>query len=539
MKFKRWVSIILSIIVISVLLVGCANKSNSDVVSNEKISYEINSTKNSDNKVETNKFNLGTSEMVIRGKSIPFNMEGIISVPENIKEKAPVVLIFHGQHGDGENDFEDGFKYLTEDLARNGIIGVSIDTSTNYTFKYGEPVENERITYLAQTYIQTFKAINEGKKNGFGLYLKDKVDLNNIGLIGHSVAGSGVIKIAEEQIQKGFKGIKGIISLTPAYNSPIEKFPDIPTAIIVSEYDGDVVHSGDDIFYNISLDKNRKSPLGLTYLVGGNHNAYNSVLGEKEFSKPQTTNGTYPEKLGEEEHRDFFSNYAVDYMKSIFGFNSSESPIFNKKGLPYKMYGYQTLNKVEYSESVELFNKKTFKNINLNNVDAKELVESERLDKDTAKIFISTGVNENLDLLQVDWKSKNGKVELPLNNNNLGDYSALKFRWALNSPSKLNNKGDIVSFKISLVDSKGKESSIIVENDKVSAMKYFEGEVIKDEYVEGKFMEFWSRYTPISDTVIPLDKFKNINLSNIKNVTIEFESPETGSIMLNKIVGIK
>ncbi|MCC0639526.1 MULTISPECIES: hypothetical protein [unclassified Clostridioides] len=539
MKFKRWVSIILSIIVISALLVGCTNKSNSDTVSNEKISYEINSTKNSNNKVETNKFNLGTSEMVIRGKSIPFNMEGIISVPENIKEKAPVVLIFHGQHGDGENDFEDGFKYLTEALAKNGIIGVSIDTSVNYTFKYGEPVENERITYLAQTYIQTFKDINEGKKNGFGLYLKDKVDLNRIGLIGHSVAGSGVIKIAEDQIQKGFKGIKGIISLTPAYNSPIEKFTDIPTAIIVSEYDGDVVHSGDDIFYDISLDKNRKSPLGLTYLVGGNHNAYNSVLGEKEFSKPQTTNGTYPEKLGQEEHRDFFSNYAVDYMKSIFEFDSSESPIFNKKGLPYKMYGYQTLNKVKYSESVELFNKKTFKNISSSNVDIKELVESERLNKDTAKIFINTGVNEDLDLLQVDWKSESGKIELPLNNNNLGAYSALKFRWALNSPSKLNNKDNVVSFKLSLVDSKGKESSIIVENDKVSAMKYFEGEVIKDEYVEGKFMEFWSRYTPISDTVIPLEKFRNINLSNIKNVTIEFESPETGSIMLNKIVGIK
>lgn len=539
MKFKKLVSIILSIIVISSTLVGCTNKSNSDTVSNEKISYEINSTKNSNNKVETNKFNLGTSEMVIRGKSIPFNMEGIISVPENIKEKAPVVLIFHGQHGDGENDFEDGFKYLAEDLARNGIIGVSIDTSINYTFKYGEPVENERITYLAQTYIQTFKDINEGKKNGFGLYLKDKIDLNNIGLIGHSVAGSGVIKIAEDQIQKGFKGIKGIISLTPAYNSQIEKFPDIPTAIIVSEYDGDVIHSGDDIFYNISLDKNRKSPLGLTYLVGGNHNAYNSVLGEKEFSKPHMTNGTYPEKLGKEEHRDFFSNYTVDYMKSIFGFESSESPIFNKKRLPYKMYGYQTLNKVEYSESVELFNKKIFKNINSNNIDTKELVESERLNKDTAKIFINTGVNENLDLLQVDWKSESGKIELPLNNNNLGNYSALKFRWALNSPSKLNNKDDVVSFKLSLVDSKGKESSIIVENDKVSAMKYFEGEVIKDEYVEGKFMEFWSRYTPISDTVIPLDKFKNINLSDIKNVTIEFKSPETGSIMLNKIVGIK
>ncbi|KPI49352.1 hypothetical protein KW94_16010 [Clostridioides difficile] len=539
MKLKKWISMILSIVVISSLFVGCTNKSNSSVASNEKITYEIKSTKNNDNEIESNKFSLGTSEMVVRGKTIPFKIEGIISAPKDIKEKAPIVLIFHGQHGDGENDFEDGFKYLTEDLAKNGIIGVSIDTSVNYTFQYGEPVENERITYLTQAYIKAFQDAYDGSKNGFGIYLKDKVDLDNIGLIGHSVAGSGVLKIAQDQIQKGFKGIKGIISLTPAYNSPIEKFPDVPTAIIVSEYDGDVIHSGDDVFYDISLDKNRKSPLGLTYLVGGNHNAYNSVLGEKEFSPPRDTDGTYPEKLGKEEHREFFSNYAVDYMKSIFDFDDSESPIFSKKGLPSKMYGYQTLNKVKYSGSLELFNKKSFENIDSSNVDTKELVESERLDKDTAKLFSNISSSENLDLLQVDWKSKDGKIELPLNNKNLKDYSALKFRWALNSPSELNSRDKIVSFKLSLVDSKGKESSVTLDNDKVSAMKYFEGKAVRDEYVEGKFMEFWSRYTPISDTIIPIDKFKNIDLSNIKGVKIEFENPETGSIMLNKIVGIK
>lgn len=539
MKFKKWISMILSISVISALFVGCTNKANSNETSNEKISYEINSTKNNDNKIESNKFSLGTSEIVIRGKTIPFKIEGIISAPKEIKEKAPVVLIFHGQHGDGENDFEDGFKYLTEDLAKNGIIGVSIDTSVNYTFKYGEPVENERITYLTQAYIKAFQDANEGNKNGFGVYLKDKVDLNNIGLIGHSVAGSGVFKIAQDQIQKEFKGIKGIISLTPAYNSPIEKFPDIPTTIIVSEYDGDVIHSGDDIFHAISLDKNRKSPLGLTYLVGGNHNAYNSVLGEKEFSAPRDTDGTYPEKLCKEEHRDFFSNYAVDYMKSIFDFDDSESPIFSKKGLPYKMYGYQTLNKVKYNGSLDLFNQKSFKDIDSSDVDTKEVVESERLDKDTAKLFSNISSSEDVDLLQVDWKSKEAKIELPLSNKNLKDYSALKFRWALNSPSELNSKDKKVSVKLSLIDSKGKESSVIMDNDKVSAIKYFEGKAVRDEYVEGKFMEFWSRYTPVSDTIIPIEKFKNIDLSNVKGIKFEFENPDTGSIMLNKIVGIK
>lgn len=546
MKFNKIVIIITAVIITTSILTGCSNNSNSNNSNNttKEIVYEINSTKNTTNEVKTEEFNLGTRTMNIRGKELSYNLEGVISVPENLKEKAPIVLIFHGQHGDGDNEFEKGFKYLTQSLAQNGMIGISVDNSINYAFNYnglniGEPMSNERIIPLAQTVLDSLKEANLGNEKGYKIDLKEKIDLDNIGIIGHSVAGQGVLKIGNDQIEKGNKGLKGIISLAPANNEVIKEFPDVPTAIVVSEYDGDVIHSGADIYNDILNSKERNSPLGLTYLIGANHNAYNSALGEKEFSAPQTTYGTYPEKIDKESHRDFFANYAVDNMKYFFGFKDAVSPIFNRDSLPYKMYGYETLNMVDYNEEKTLFNKGLFKNVNTQDIETKEVIDSYVLDKDTANVFTHFATIEEFNLLEVNWKKKNGKIEIPLSDVNLKDFSKLKFRWALNSPSELNNKDNVVSFKLSLVDAKGKESSIDISNDKVSAMKYIYGEPIKQELFDDVSFVQWSRATPVTDTIIPLELLDSVNLSNIKNITIELINPEIGSIMLNEIKGIK
>ncbi|BDR76114.1 alpha/beta hydrolase [Clostridium tetani] len=543
---KKIVSIVTLVLITASILTGCNNHTSFKKDGNitKEIVYEINSTKNITNKVKTQEFNLGTRKINDNGNEYSYKLEGIISAPEELKERAPVVLIFHGQHGDGDNEFEKGFKYLTEALAQNNMISISVDTSINYAFEYngvkvGEPIANERIKPLAQEILDSLQEANLGNEKGYNIDLKDKIDLDNIGLIGHSVAGQGVFKIAEEQINKGNKGIKGIISLTPANNEVIEKFPDVPAAIIVSEYDGDVIHGGADIYNDIINHGDRKSPLGLTYLIGANHNAYNTLLGEKEFSKPEMTYGTYPDKISKEDHRKFFANYAVDNMKYFFGFENSQSPIFDRDSLPSKMYGYETLNMVNYKDEKALFDKNLFNKVNSKGVETKKVIDSFIQEKDSAKVFNHFGDIKELNLMEINWKKGHSSIQIPLYDTNLKDLSKLKFRWALNSPSDLNSKDKVVSFKLSLVDSKDKEYSINISNDKVSAMKYIYGEPLTIELFDDMSFVLWSRATPVTDTIIPLGMFNNIDLSNIKHISIEFDNTETGSIMLNEINGIK
>lgn len=203
------------------------------------------------------------------------------------------------------------------------------------------------------------------------------------------------------------------------------------------------------------------------------------------------------------------------------------------------MYGYETLNMVNYKDEKTLFDKDLFNKVNSEDVETKEVIDSFVLEKDSAEVFNHFGDIEELHLMEVNWNKKDSKIEIPLYDTNLKDLSKLKFRWGLNSPSDLNNKDSVVSFKLSLVDSKDKEYSINISNDKVFAMKYIYGEPLTIELFDDMSFVLWSRATPVTDTIIPLDMFSNMDLSNIKHISIEFDNIETGSIMLNEISGIK
>lgn len=540
MKIKKILSVLTSMIIITSMTVGCSNQNKKNNVID--LGYEVKSIEGETHKLKTNKFSFGEEILKINNNDIPYKVEGIISVPEGLKEKAPVVFIIHGQHSDKSNtEFEDGFKYLTEVLSKHGIIGISIDASMNYTREFGETPENDRISKIMQSHISSLENANKGTEDRYEIDLKDKVDLNKIGLIGHSVGGSGVFKVANDQIEKGFNNIKGIISLVPAYNSPIDKFPDVETSIIVSEYDGDVIHAGADLYEDIRMiDKNRENPVGLTYLIGGNHNSFNSVLGEKEFSTPQDTNGTYPEELRREEQRDFLENYAVDYMKSVFEFENATSPIFNdKETLPNKMYGYSTINDIYYSNSKTLFDKNQFKDTTFDNIKIREVLESSIPEQDTAKLFSVIEFTKGIELLQVDWDKNIGSLNIPLNSKDLSGFKELGIEWAINSPSGLNTKEECIKFDLILEDSKGGKSILKISGDNLSSMKYIYGVPLKSEYLEGEYMEFWSRKTPISTLTIPLDKMSNMDLSDISSIKLDFSSSEKGSILIKEIVGIK
>ena len=542
MLISKLIKPTLMMIILGVLLVGCSSEDNSSNKIPEKISYEIKSTMNNTNDIHVKKFNLGSTTFEERGKTIPFDKEGIIAIPKDLKDNAPVVFVFHGRHSDKEKtDFEDGFKYLVEDLAKNGIIGISVDSSINYTFKYGEPVENERLVTLFQEHLNSLKLANKGSDVGYGYDLNDKVDLDNIGLIGHSVAGSGVFKIASNQIKNDSETIKGIIAVAPAYNAIIDNFPDVTSSLIVSEYDGDVMHAGADLYEDIlKKHSERENPLGLTYLFGGNHNGFNSVLSDKEFSTPPTTNGTYPGKISPEKQRDFLSNYSVDFMKSVFNIGEDMSPIFIKnKVTPSKLYGYEVVSKIYYNDTENIFDEKDFKNVNISKVESEIVTESYIPEKDSIGVFRTIEYAEKLNLLKLDWKNKGSSVSIPLKTKDLSKFSQIGLSFALNSPSELNSVDKEVVFDISLVDNNGKESVLNISNNNISSLKYINGEIVVNEYVDGMYHNYWSRPTPISYTNIPLNLFDNIDLSNVKYLKINFNNTESGSLIIDKVMAIK
>ncbi len=149
----------------------------------------------------------------------------------NSLDKYPVVLISHGWKG-----FRELHADYAEELASNGFIAISIDHtygSQVVKFKDGSlayisekalPRETEPFGYnknsnlLVKTYGNDVSSVIDDleRLNGSDDDLKSKLDLEEIGLLGHSTGGGGDVFIAMED-----KRIKALLGLD-AWVAPLE-----------------------------------------------------------------------------------------------------------------------------------------------------------------------------------------------------------------------------------------------------------------------------------------------------------------------------
>ena len=105
--------------------------------------------------------------------------------------RLPIAVLVHGQHESwqaGEVRNHDGYSYLQEHLARQGIVSVSVDTNAANFF-------DSLIEMRAQTLlraIDTLRALDKDKTSRFA----KRLDFDRIGLMGHSRGGDAVAQAA-------------------------------------------------------------------------------------------------------------------------------------------------------------------------------------------------------------------------------------------------------------------------------------------------------------------------------------------------------
>lgn len=117
---------------------------------------------------------------------LPLN--GRVWLPEG-SGPFPLILFVHGNHP--WNDFSDpGYAYLGEHLASHGYIAVSVDENFLNGFSFGDPggVEIPARGWVMLKHIELFKNWNDDPQSLF----HNKVDMNNIALMGHSNGGEAV-----------------------------------------------------------------------------------------------------------------------------------------------------------------------------------------------------------------------------------------------------------------------------------------------------------------------------------------------------------
>lgn len=518
------------------LFVSCGNKNIEEQIK-EIETTTIEKRMQKTNGFESKEFNLGKEVYRSKGnKEMPYEIRGTISMPK-IEGKLPLVFMIHGSH-DNENTgvrFDTGFKYIADYLAENGYIAITLDVQNAYVWKYGDNDDNEKVTAIVDMHLKKLKEANDGKNNKYEIDLKDKIDFENIGLIGHSRGGETIFNIADNFKKEG-QEIKSLIAVAPTAIVLDKSYlnTDVNTGIVVPEYDGDVIDlSGIEIF-DILTSKERKNLVQLTYLEKANHNYFNSRLTRNdaellgEISKNQ---------LSKETQQNFLKSYILDFLDATIR-EVKENTIYDTEKVSVtKMYGCDVKTLYTDERTEELLNIKDLDKIRGEKVEVLNTQDAIFFKDDKSRLNSVVGGTKGVEireLLTIKWEELNGKVSFTPNIENFKEYKSISFNIVQDPSDELNKKKENKIFKVQIKDKAGRKASVELNNE-VSALKYIDGK-LEDLTLEG-YGEYknWSKITPITELRIPLKDFDGINLEKIEEISLIFDREEQGSIDISKI----
>jgi hypothetical protein len=262
--------------------------------------------------VTTQEYTLGDSAFTPNSLGLnPIELTGEVKAPTTLTGQMPLIILLHGQHdtvfqggmsfsrvwpptgGQASLPSYHGYDALGDVLASNGYIVVSLSANgINARDNFGDLGLQARAD-LIQRHLDIWHDLNadgvvhtrdqhdhfaDGQMP-FGTRFVGHVDLHDVGLMGHSRGGEGVVKAYLDNQSLGSPyGIKAVFALAPVDNAN-ETITNVPFAVLLPYNDGDVsslegLHYFDDSRYNFSGDTAAKYTIEV---MGANHNFFNTV----------------------------------------------------------------------------------------------------------------------------------------------------------------------------------------------------------------------------------------------------------------------
>jgi hypothetical protein len=518
----------------------------------------------------------------------PVELRASIHYPANLPGGPyPVIVFLHGRHatcfkgasqllqwpctfiGSQPIPSFQGYDYVAEVLASHGYVVVSISANgvnarDNSVFDLGALARAE----LIQKHLDILNGFNTTGGAPFGTKFVGKFNLSQIGTMGHSRGGEGVVRhyVLNNDLGAPY-GIKAVFPLAPVdFNRFVVN--NAALNVLLPYCDGDVadlqgVHFYDDARYNVPGDL---APKHYVLVMGANHNFYNTIWSPGSSSFPGATNdwlafvpgghsdsqcGSVPgnRRLTEAQQRGTGLAYMSAFFRAYVGGENQFIPILTGDAPPPPSATTNDLF-VSYhapdTPALRLDVNRLLDNTNLtlNNLGGAvtqlgltpyDLCGGEAPQPATCLPGQSNARQPHttpsarsplrgLSQLRTGWNNFTGNYrnDLPAGLGNVSGYQAVQFRVSVNFADARNLADLAQDFRVRLTDASGASTSVRV-SDASGALFFPPGEVGPVPKV-------------VLNTVrIPLSAFGGVNLNNVRSVEFTFNERLQGAVLITDL----
>ncbi|HSU35551.1 MAG TPA: hypothetical protein VLJ88_07820 [Propionibacteriaceae bacterium] len=312
--------------------------------------------------VQIRDYDLGDEAIALPALGERAELRGRLYLPNGATGKRPVVLFLHGNHaycygtptGDGDKPWPCvagtkpvpnylGYDAMGRNLASRGYVVASI--SANAVNILGQFIPDSGHAARGELVLASLDLMRRGSRGQGALsYLRDRLDFNRVGLMGHSRGGEGVVRAALQNTQRAKPyGIRGLFLIAPTTAGRLTA-PGVSTAVLLPYCDGDLAdlqgqHLLDDNAFAVPNDRSFTSGL---LMLGANHNYFNtewspgSVSGGWDDWEGDPTPGACgrlnPGRLSETEQRRAGVAYLSAFFRTSVGAERKFLPLFDGSG---------------------------------------------------------------------------------------------------------------------------------------------------------------------------------------------------------------
>lgn len=520
--------IITSILFIIILLSACSSKQNPVKILE---SSEIEQRVLGKQEIRTIDFNIGEIEL----NGISYDLQGTMSLPKHNKnKKMKLVIILPGIYEDLTR-YDRGFRYLTESLAQNGYLTISIDTSQISESKNIVKEEVGCFLDLVNAHLSMIKEAYDGNDIYNNIDLENKIDLKTVALVSNDMNINLVSNVINEQIKKEIN-ISILLLISPIYdeNHTISLLDNVKNiSILMTEInDRGISLDGFDVYDMLSEYKNHNI-ISLTLLKKANSKYFNS---ETKIEKEIEDNINNKDNINREKHERFLEKFVGDYLRASFK-NKYDNTIYDTK-IPTvtKINNLEVINYLKTSKEYLLKDIKSIddfkgKNISFNIVKESKIALQDQL----TKINIPKSNKDTINLIDVKWEYKGGKLSFKPNITDFTAYDNITINTLLDYENEANIKGRSQSICVELVDNKGKSQKVEISRES-NIINYPKKNFKNIDLGYGKESVYWNQFTTFSNIRIPIVLYNTIDLRNIKKVNLVFDRTNSGKLLFESFM---